>query len=348
MRFQSFVGFSLVTTLILAAVTYSAQANQIYSPVLNPVTPDPVDLVPDVSRVPSKQYTDALDMTHVPTPHDPRPSQVGHWDGIGGARDGVYLGDSDSFFGEFNIDAQSQVNDALFDAVIDNRAPLIVSTSFDGMLGNDTSLAAERSSGAVETFATRRQVVDHGHVGGLLRDIDSVDLWGTENADAAGFYSLQSDPNNVAVYSRLILGPGGVQPYLTKTQIANAIEDPNIAPAIDVDGLMVRDVGTGLNPFDGEFNDGDAILFSIAPIFDATGAVRYDGGEIWVWEFGQPARYLEHGGHKWDTAFDVAGTFGVNTQNIDAIEAAGSIPEPTSVALLVGGLFGLCFRRRRN
>lgn len=348
MRLQSLLTFAVVSAIFTAAATRSASANQIYLPVAVPVSPAAVDHVPAVKTVPGKKYTDSLDMTHVPTPHQLRPSQVGHWDGIGGARDGLYLAEADSFFGEFNIDAQSQTNDALFDAVINNRAPLIVSTSFDGMLGNDVSLAAERNSGAVESFARRRQIVDHPHPGGLLRDIDSVDLWGPENDEAAGFYSFKTDPNNTAVYSQTFLGPGSVQPYLSKTQIANAIDDPNVAPQIDIDGLMVRDIGTGFNPFDGEFNEGDAIMFSIAPILTAAGDVRYDGGEIWVWEFGQPARFLEHGGHKWDTAFDVAGAFGVNTQNIDALEAVGSVPEPASLAILLGGVFAAFGYRRRS
>lgn len=335
-------------SLTLLPLDAKVNANEIYSPVLFPVTPAETDLVPNVQRVPGKDYTDSLDMTHTTTPHSVRPSQLGQWDGIGGARDGQWLAQGNTQFFEFNVDAQSQVSDVLFDGVINNRNPLIVSTSSDGMLGNDTALVAERTSGSAETFATRKQVVDHPHVGGLLRDIDSVDLWGTEDPDGhAGFYSFGSDPNNTSVYYNFLGGVPNVQPYLSKNDIANAIGDPNIAPQIDVDGLMVRDIGTGFNPFDGEFNTGDAIMFSIAPVVDAAGTVRYDGGEIWVWEHGQPAQFLKHGGHTWDTAFDVAGLLRVNTENIDALEAVGAIPEPGSLALLVGGVVATIATRRR-
>jgi len=335
---------------LLVVVTSESRANQIYLPVASPVSPAAVDMVPAVHRVPGKDYTDSLDMTHAPTPHAVNPSQLGMFDGLGGAQDGLRLGDMVSNLGEFNVDAQSQVNDVLFNAVVENRAPLIVSTAFDGMLNNDVALAAERTTGSVESFATRRQVVDHGHPGGLLRDIDSVDLWGREAEPHAGFYSFESDPGGTAVFSHLILGPGGVQPYLSTTQIANAIGDPEIAQILDLDALMVRDVGTGFNPFDGEFNEGDAIMFSIEPIIDAAGGVRYDGGEVWVWEHGQMASFLKHGGHVWDTAFDVGGTFRVNTENIDALEAAGAVPEPsTAVLLLIGAVTATAgFSRRRK
>lgn len=332
----------------LSLATTKSSADQIYLPVLNPVSPAAVDRVPSVRRVPGKDYTDALDVTHVPTPHAVNPSQLGMFDGLGGAQDGLRLGDMVSQLGEFNVDAQSQVNDVLFDAVVANRAPLIVSTSFDGMLNDDVALAAERTTGAVQSFAKREQVVRHPHPGGTLRDIDSVDLWGPEAEPHAGFYSFQSDPGGTAVFSNLVLAPGGVQPYLSTTQIANAIGDPEVAQILDVDAIMVRDVGDGFNPFDGEFNQGDAIMFSIAPIVDANGGVRYDGGEVWVWEHGQPADFLKHGGHVWDTAFDVGATFRVNTENIDALEAAGAVPEPSTAVLLLGCSFAaIWFSHRR-
>ena len=69
---------------------------------------------------------------------------------------------------------------------------------------------------------------------------------------------------------------------------------------------------------------------------------------VWVWEFGQPAVFLEHGGHVWDTAFDVRGTFGVRTENIDALEAA-SVPEPATLLIVASAATLLaCLRERRK
>ncbi|MEQ8211650.1 MAG: PEP-CTERM sorting domain-containing protein [Lacipirellulaceae bacterium] len=334
--------------LLFALSPVVAQANEIYAPVVNPISPQADDNVPDVRRVPGKHYTDSFDMTHVPTPHAVDPTRIGKWDGRGGARDGLRLSDFSDQFSNSMIDAQAQINDPLFDAVTKNETALVVSTQFDMMLGNDTSLAAERIGGGVETFATRRQIVDHNHPGGLLRDIDSVDIWGSENPNRAGFYSFQGDPGNTAVYTQQVLAPNSVVPYISTTDLAMALGEPNLEPFLDVDGLMVRDVGTGFNPFDGQFGPGDAIMFSLAPIMDPTGAIIYDGGEIWTWEFGSPAQFLDHGGHLWDTAFDVRGTFGSESENIDALEAVGGVPEPTSLLLGAMGLACLGISRRRR
>ncbi|MAT72725.1 MAG: hypothetical protein CMJ58_24865 [Planctomycetaceae bacterium] len=324
-------------------------ANEIYSPVVSPVTASPQDIVPRVDRVPGKKFTDSLDMDYVPSPHSPQPSQLGQFDGLGGAQNDLLLAIYGGFADQYNVDAQSQIRDVLFDAARENRAPLIVSTSFDQMLGADVALAAEQTTGAVQSFATRSQVVNHPHAGGVLRDIDSVDLWGPEDGPAAGFYSFENEPGGNSIYTLQTLAPGFLLPYVTAGEIAGAIGNTALTPQIDVDALMVRDVGTGLNPFDGEFGPGDSIMFSIEPIVTPEGTTLYDGGEIWVWDFGQPAEFLKHGGHVWDTAFDVAGTLKVNTENIDALEAAG-VPEPAAnvIAACLLGAGALARRTRRT
>jgi hypothetical protein len=269
------------------------------------------------------------------------------FDGLGGAQNGLRLSDFAPNFESFHIDAQSQIRDVMYREVVDDRVPLIVSTSFDQMLGGNVALAAERPSGAVQSFATSTQIVNHPHIGGQLRDIDSVDLWGREEQPHAAFYSFRDDPFNTSVYTLQVLAPGFLQPYLSTGQIAGAIGNTNLAPLIDVDGLMVHDVGTATNPFDGTFGPGDSVMFSIAPIPNPEGGDFYDGGEIWVWNFGAPAQFLKHGGHLWDTAFNVGGTFGVQTENIDALEAV-SVPEPAVTALLLVGLTCLSMIRRKR
>lgn len=328
-----------VLSAILAMTAYSraASADEPYNPVVSPIIPLEVDAVPPVHRVPGKEYTDSRDVTHAPTPHSARPGQLGIFDGLGGAKDGVLLADFDPDLVNHNVDAQSQIRDRLFDAVRNNRVPLAVSTSFDAMLGGSVSLAAERISGSVEPFATASQIVDHAHLGGQLTDIDSVDLWGIDGQTGTNFFSLQNDPNDTSVYSMLTLAPGGIQPYLTRDDIATALGNPDLAPFIDVDALMAHDVGDGSgtpSTFDGVFGPGDSIMFSLAPIRLADGEVLYDGGEIWVWDHGQPAEFLNHGGHLWGTTFSVGAALGVNTENIDAIEAV-STPEPSALIVLL-------------
>ena len=90
------------------------------------------------------------------------------------------------------------------------------------------------------------------------------------------------------------------------------------------------------------------ILFTIDPITGSDDELIFDGGEIWLWDGITPgsATFLSHGGHTWDTAFDVMGTFGVDSDDVNALESVwdateGEIPEPVSVAFLGAGLLGL-------
>ena len=84
------------------------------------------------------------------------------------------------------------------------------------------------------------------------------------------------------------------------------------AADVDLDALMVRNVGSGV-----EFDLGDEILFSIR----ATPVGGFDGGEIIrLPAVGAPS-FLVHGGHTWDTAFDVATAFDADSEDVDALEA---------------------------
>jgi hypothetical protein len=74
-----------------------------------------------------------------------------------------------------------------------------------------------------------------------------------------------------------------------------------------------------------------------------------DGGEIWSWQFGQPlAQFLNHGGHLWDTAFNVRQATGAVNENIDALEAV-AVPEPsTFLSLLTLGSLGAASTLKRK
>ena len=90
------------------------------------------------------------------------------------------------------------------------------------------------------------------------------------------------------------------------------------------------------------WNAGDSIIFSIMPISG------FDGGEVWVWECGSEAKFLNFGGHAWDTAFDVRNAFGVLSENIDALEVVGTIPEPSGLSLCFASVLMLHLIRSRN
>ena len=53
------------------------------------------------------------------------------------------------------------------------------------------------------------------------------------------------------------------------------------------------------------------------------------------------AQFLNHGGHLWDTQFNVRTATGAVNENIDALEAASSVPEPLTIlgtAVVLGAI----------
>jgi hypothetical protein len=169
-------------------------------------------------------------------------------------------------------------------------------------------------------------------------------------------YSLLEDPTINGTRTSVWYYNGGVSTsYLNAAQIAAAINRPdivNLADIIDLDGLMVWDGGNI-----GQWDNGDAILFSVMPInANLDGVITpninggdIDGGEIWSWQFGQPlAQFLNHGGHLWDTAFNVKLATGAVNENIDALEAVAT-PEPSSfLSLLALGTLGAASTLKRK
>jgi hypothetical protein len=199
--------------------------------------------------------------------------------------------------------------------------------------------------------------IAHGHPGSPLPnrvggDLDGLEVWGGDGAtaDDSDRFSLLGDPGGVSVWAQLGGPLGPVFPLVPTAMVAALIAPTlgvspgEIAPYIDLDGLMMYD------------NDTDAIepgldhmLFSIRPIISATGGLIADGGEIWHTDFTPGSTFfLDHGGHLWDTAFDVMGTFDTLSENVDALEAVATyVPEPTSLTLLgLGALLSLGRRRR--
>lgn len=312
------IGRPCLVALGFVALIASAQ-NQPYQGTPFPVPPAPGAIVPTPLQVTGKEF---LDMPNRNVMNVPVTGQVIAWDGLGGTMNSFTYGVSQ------HADAIANQKDALFQAVIFNSAALLISVTGDSP---QNSVWYENIFGGTGVWATKAQI---DAVFGV-QDLDGLEVWGQDALDDSDRFSLLGDPGQWAVYafSPMI---GGFSGYISKLTIANAIGHPELEPVLDLDALMTLDDGDDL------FEPDDTILFSIRPVGP------FDGGEVWVLNGGGgPAAFLNHGGHLWDTAFDVKGTFGVQNENVDALEAVAT-PEPGTFALLTISLFALSLTRSRS
>jgi hypothetical protein len=134
-------------------------------------------------------------------------------------------------------------------------------------------------------------------------------------------YGGDPDPNGVAVWNYA----GGVStPNWLTSEIALIVA---LASGIDIDLLQNINLDAMMTW------DPNEILFSIDPVLGRDGSTLLDGGEIFVGVRGVSGKYLDHGLHLWNTAFDVRGTFGLDSENVNALEAISTletVPEPAS------------------
>lgn len=335
--------------------------------------------VPFPPQVPGKEYSEDPDRNGNPL-HTPNPGQVIAWDGTGGTTNtsnfltlwnptsGIAAPDP------FQVDALANRKDLLFYEVIEDSVPLVFSTGLPGgpRTAFDNYIFYERPNHKVllpfpykeiGVWATPAQInqVEPNNVEGLelwapvqdetvpLEDrVNDVLLQGPEiPVDDANRYSLFGDPLGCSVFKS-----NGNCLFL-KADIASAITPLfpglDITDAkIDLDGLMTweNDILFSLKPIDGN-NDG--IITDNDPSQDL------DGGEIFVWLSTEPsAKFLIHGGHVWDTAFNVKNTvkhwtgLEPGTENIDALEAVAT-PEPsTFLSLLTLGTLGAASTLKRK
>ncbi len=327
-------------TFLAAALTGSAALAGPFLPQGPFVRPVPRDRLPLPTQVPGKEYSNNVDRKAHPNQATPDVlgGQVVYWDGAGGTTDTTdfFPGNGGIPERSYQIDALANRSDVLFDEVIGDDAFLLFSTDQDNRIFYETPITG---GGGVWAQALQIDQIPPD-------DVDALEVWGPSNPSAeleervnqglgqlvidptpddANRYSTERfmDPFEAAVFDSL------GNPIFSHADIAAAIGRPDLADSLDfdLDAMMM----SSLN-----------ILFSIDPID------IFDGGEIWAWDGITPggATYLVHGGHVWDTAFDVMGTFGTATENINALEAAVA-PEPTILALMGIGLAGLGFRRRK-
>jgi hypothetical protein len=244
------------------------------------------------------------------------------------------------------IDALANGYDAQFDQVIANTAELFLSFRPDPPGPAAATVFREFPSGGTQAVWSKPHFQNPNQGASAFENVDALEMWGPIGTDDALFYSLNGDVTGTSVFVRV----GGVaQPYLSQAQITTAVTLLFVAAPqnVDVDALMVRDA-------DGNaaWSAGDAVLFSLR-----ASPPTVDGGEIVRWEFGSAATFLSHGGHLWNTGFNVMQAFGVpaGSEDVDALEAAppGQVAAPAApipvlglagVALLGAGLLAVGYR----
>lgn len=333
--------------------------------------------VPSPANVPGKEYSHHAD---IDASGALAPMQNLAWDGTGNTWNSIRYpvppppGGGPPPTG-INVDAIASRQDYLFDSVVRDAAALLVTIDYGAMgavqpVVSDYESIYFQSAGANSTAGIWAQGVLPGapptseiHTAAVqasaVRDPShqfeglnptGLEVWGPEvnedtavsNATATMFSTNDDRLYRVSVFE---YDPttGAVAPYIMQAQIIQAIGFAGTmqeAELIDLDALMVNDVAR-----DGQFGPGDSILFSIAPLFDATGSILlYDGGEIWRWNFDDGpmgAAFLNHGGYVWDTQNSVSAIFGTLDENIGGLEA---VPEPALTAAVACLLFMFVYR----
>jgi hypothetical protein len=324
-----------------------------WAPVTNPIGPAPGRYIPRPDEVPGKDFSEVRDRDALGVPD---PEQDVAWDGSGGVRDSFdYSGSRVAYpdvLPDREVDGISAGGDALFNEVRDNRAALLFSVE------NDPNIMFEKPTGVpgwpagFGVWATA-PVLDFT-IPPL--DTDGLEVWGGDNNDDSDRYSLAGDPftafvvpnesRKVAIWQYNAVGGTSTHHTLT-TDLAAAMDLQYVGFGVNgpLWGQLVE-----LMDVDAIMTLGSQVLFSIRPLDLADPLLPdFDGGEIFEYtDPTQPTEFLDHGGHLWNTAFDVMGTFNLVNENVDALEAVSSTPEPGCVILLLLGMAGCVSMARRR
>lgn len=309
------MGRSILTMAIALSVVCLLTASAAATPPVGP------------NQVPGKEYSNHPDEDWQ---GNLDPLQNIWWDGNGNAADTFDFTGSAAFGSNDNVDAMANHSDFLYWEVTHDQVHMLLSFAHTPTQPpTDGQIYYQEPGVDVSGVWATRPIINST---ALPDDVDGLEVWGPADTDDADMFSLIADPYGVAVY-RYYSGPHTSVPYLTTAQLQAAIETQEL---IDLDAMMLQDEDD-----DDLFGPGDSIMFSIHETMSVGGI--YDGGEIWVWNFGAPAQFLLHGGETWNTAHTVGLDFGVLTEEINALEA---VPEPATLGLLMFG--GLALLRRRR
>ncbi len=219
------------------------------------------------------------------------------------------------------VDALAYGTDAYLADLFTGEADLLFSVTGDATGdGREWALLREETNGTMSVEYVHQDLVS-GDAPGGLDDLDAVELWGDPGAVDAHYYSLQADATSGT--SVFVQVNGSPFPFVSYADILAAVTSLGYAgepDQVDLDGMMVRNAGALTR-----FEVGDVLLFSIR----ATPDGNFDGGEIIELRPGQPAKFFEHGGHLWDTAFHLTarlsplngGADPAGAEDVDALEA---------------------------
>ncbi len=340
----------ILVMLILAGFTVPAIAS------LAPGVPAP-------SQVWGKEYSNHIDEDAA---GNLDPMQNIAWDGTGNAWDTFDYSTAFPWVQGTNVDALAYVKDKFFDEVVNDQVAMLaaIDQPTNPVPDNENIYYQTAGAGAVSGIWATGVIgsgpytsdINTAAVNAHAQSVrpwinpDGLEVWGPEVAppenggqgtgDDAYLFSTNADwTYNAAVFTYLPGGGAGGQDtvvtYITAQQIQNAIETPE---EVDLDAMMVYDIEG-----DGAFGAGDSIMFSVHETASAGGA--FDGGEIWVWNFGSAAQFLVHGGVVWDTPHQVDITLGLQ-QGIEDIGGLEAVPEPATLGLFALGTLALLRRKK--
>lgn len=262
--------------------------------------PIPITRPVSVTQVTGKEYSNNADKNTLGIAD---PGQTLLWDGTGATTDGTDY----STLGQ--VDAMANAGDAFFNQVLEDQAALVFSTTFDNNIYFELPASSFGLTGGI--WATPNQIDAPGPGSDPgVQDVDALELWGPDNFSDASYYSVYGDAMIDPLTGQVVSGAVFDQNnnvIFTNQEITKAVNQAAKLKlrAVNLDAMMVS---------------GDEIIFSVDAIEGFL-----DGGEIFVYDQSTGnSNFLKHGGHLWDTSFDVMGTFGTASENINALEAVGT------------------------